>query len=364
MEFIKGMDISMFRELDNLGAKFYDNGKEGYILDILKYYDVNSIRLRLWVNPYDELGNSYGGGTNDLETTIELAKLIRDSNMSFVLDIHYSDFWTDPGKQIKPREWGFIEGNDLREKVYTYTFEVMDRLKRESLIPTMVQVGNEITNGMLWPEGKLNNYEELSNLLKAGIKAINDVLGNKDMPKIILHLDNGGNNPQFVSWFSEIQKYNVPYDIIGLSYYPYWHGSLQELEYNLNDISTRFNKEVLVVETSYGFTTDDCGNYGMIFTEELAKNTPYIPSKKGQAQFLQELLQVISEVKNNKGLGFFYWEPDWIPIKETTWATEAGRRYIGDNSSGGNAWANQALFDFNGNALPALETIRNFKINK
>ncbi|GKX68691.1 glycoside hydrolase family 53 protein [Inconstantimicrobium mannanitabidum] len=363
MNFIKGMDISIFKELDHLGGKFYNRGKEEPLLKILKYYDINSIRLRLWVNPYDEEGNPYGGGTNDLETTIELAKLIKESNMSFVLDIHYSDFWTDPGKQIKPREWASIFGEALIDKVYTYTFEVISRLKEEKLIPTMVQVGNEITNGMLWGDGKLPNYEMLSKLLKSGVKAIKDVLVNNE-PKIILHLDNGGNNLQFVNWFSEMDSYNVPYDIIGLSYYPVWHGTLQELDYNLNDISTRFNKEVLVVETSYGFTTNNFGNEGMIFTEELAKQTPYQPNKEGQAQFLHDLLEVISKVKNNKGIGFFYWEPAWIPVEGSTWATEAGRKYIGDNSLGGNAWANQALFDFEGNALPALETIKNFKASK
>ncbi len=357
MNFIKGMDISMLRELENLGAKYYDNGTRQDIFQILKNHDVNAVRLRLWHNPYNG-EKPYGGGTNDLLTTAMLADRARKYDMLFVLDIHYSDFWTDPLKQIKPKAWENLTDVRLEKEVYNYTYNILRKLKKQGLLPAMVQVGNELTNGFLWPEGRLPDYSAMIRLLKQGITAVKDV--DKDI-KVILHLDNGGNNDLYREWFDNIDTGSFEFDVIGLSYYPYWHGTLNELEFNMNDISKRYNKDVMVVETAYGFTTDSYNNEGMIFSKELADKVPFEPTKKGQSDFMTELLNRIKGVKNQRGIGFFYWEPAWIPVTGSTWATTEGRKYIKDNSGGGNTWANQALFDFNGNALPALKAIRDFK---
>ena len=359
MEFIKGMDISMTAELESLGVKFFDKGKEEDIFSILKKYNTDTIRLRLWHNPYDEEGNPYGGGTNDLETTLNLAKRIKNAGMKFLLDIHYSDFGVDPEKQFKPKAWRDIEGQDLCHEVYKYTCEVLKEFINKDICPEMIQVGNELTNGLLWPEGNLENPDEMIELIKSGIKAVKDTAGN-DI-KIILHLDNGGNNELYRRWFDIATERNVEYDFIGLSYYPYWHGLLNDLKNNLNDISERYNKDVIIVETSYSFTTEPYKDEYHIVTDELASITGYEPSKEGQSKFINDLLDVIKNVNNNRGKGFFYWEPSWVPVKGTTWATKAGMKYINNDSEEGNAWANQALFDYEGNALPALEIIRDFR---
>lgn len=359
MEFIKGVDISMLKEMEELGARYFDNGVEKDIIEILKDYGINAIRLRLWHNPYDEDSKPYGGGTNDFATTVELAERIIEKKIKFVLDIHYSDFWTDPKKQLKPKAWEDFSERELEDAVYKYTYKVVSTLKSKNLFPSSIQVGNELTNGFLWPQGKLpNNYKGMIQLLKSGIRAIKDIDENIE---IILHLDCGGDNKLYRDWFDVVIKEDISFDIIGLSYYPYWHGTLDELEFNMNDISKKYNKDVMVVETAYGFTTQNCGSSAMIFSEELADKVPFQASEKGQAKYMKELMKRIKNVNFGRGKGFFYWEPAWLPIKGSSWATEAGKRFIGDDSPGGNSWANQGLFDFKGNALLALKEIKNFK---
>ncbi|HIT90829.1 MAG TPA: glycosyl hydrolase 53 family protein [Candidatus Merdenecus merdavium] len=361
MSFIKGVDISILEELEALGVKYYDQGVNKDLFDILTYYDVNTIRLRLWHDPYDEQGHPYGGGTNDMEKTIHMAKRAKAKNLQFVLDLHYSDFWTDPGKQIKPKAWKNLSEVELENKVYQYTYETVKTFKEEGVQPEIIQIGNEITNGFLWPDGKTPNYDTMCSLLKQGIQAVKDI---DTKIKIILHLDFGGDNKLYRSWFDEVTKREVEFDIIGLSYYPFWHGTLEELSFNLNDISKRYNKEVLVVETAYGFTLESQEGCINIFSQELADQGGYDPTPQGQSDFLVDLYNCLRSVENQKGLGFVYWEPAWIPVKNSTWATKAGRDYIKDTAKGGNSWANQSLFDYQGNALPALKAIKEVMINR
>lgn len=358
MKFIKGMDISMMNEMENLGAKYYDKGVEKDLLTILKDYDVNAVRLRLWDNPYDDMGNPYGGGTNDLEVTKKLSRRVIDAGLDFLLDIHYSDFWTDPGKQLKPKAWRNLSGDELKKKVYTYTKHVLEELDKAGVKPSMVQVGNELSNGILWPDGKLPDYQMMCSLIQNGIRAVREF---DSSIRIILHLDFGGNNNLYRTWFDKAKEYGLDFDIIGLSYYPYWHGTLDDLRNNMNDISKRYDKDVMVVETAIGFTTDTCKECSMIFSDELSAKVKYEASEDGQAEYLSALMNLIKNIDNDRGLGFFYWEPAWIPVKGSTWETKSGRDYIGDNSEGGNTWANQSLFDFKGNALKALNTIKEFK---
>ncbi|NLP35718.1 MAG: glycosyl hydrolase [Clostridiales bacterium] len=358
MDFIKGMDISMLKELEDLGVAYYTAQRvKKDCLDILKEYDVNAIRLRIWNHPYDVEMNPYGGGTNDYNTTRDLAKRVVEKGMDFFLDFHYSDFWADPGKQIPPKSWVNMGWEELGEAVYQYTYETINNLKKENLMPNMVQIGNEITNGLLWPIGKLSNVENMAHLLNAGIQATKDV--SKEI-KIMLHLDDGGNNALYRRWFDSILPYELDFDVIGLSYYPFWHGTLEDLSYNLNDISKTYNKDVIVAETAYGFTTKEYGSEAAIFSDELAEKVPYEVSPEGQAHFMNDLMKVIKEVGGERGLGFFYWEPGWVPTPKSFWASEIGKEYIKDDCSGENAWANLALFDFEGVALPALEAIRKF----
>ena len=356
MSFIKGVDISIQHEIEQLGAKYYNQGKEGDAIQILKTFNINAIRLRLWCDPYDENHMPYGGGTNDLRTTILLARRAKLEKMQFLLDLHYSDFWADPETQIKPKAWQNLNGEALEDAVYNYTFETIKALNCMAVLPDMVQIGNEITNGFLWPNGKFDNIETMSKLLSAGIKAVKDF--SPDI-KTIIHLDRGGDNIMYRRWFDRISPWNIEFDIIGLSYYPFWHGTLEELINNMNDISSRYDKDVLVVETAFPFTTEHKSKT-MIFTPELAKTIKHSIDTKGECAFMRDLMEAVRSVKNNRGIGFFYWEPTWINIEKACWATEAGKKYLNNSSTSANAWANLALFDFNGNALPALKTIRDF----
>lgn len=352
---IKGMDVSMIMELESYGASYYLNGKKEDLFCLLETCGANMVRLRIWPDPYDEEGNPYGGGMNDLKTTIEIAKRVVENGMEIMLDFHYSDFWADPSKQVKPKAWKALSGKELETAVYLHTVNTLKALRNQKLIPAMVQVGNEITKGLLWPDGYVDQTERMAALLQAGIKGVREECPNA---KIVLHLDFGTDNQMYRQWFDRIEPYALDFDVIGMSYYPHWNGSLQLLSDNMNDISSRYGKEVLVAETSIGYTTDTLGCKGIVFSEEQEKATGYPATMEGQEAFLRELYHTVRNVQNNKGIGVFYWEPAWLAIPDCTWASESGRLYMNDQAEAGNAMANQALFDAAGNANSALLNLK------
>lgn len=371
MKYYKGMDISTIKEVESLGGKFYDRGVEKDVFEILRSYGTNAVRLRLWNDPYAEDGTPYGAGTNDLKTDIELAKRAKAHDMEVLLDFHYSDFWADPGKQQVPKAWRGMDADELTEAVYTFTRETLLAMKEADVLPELVQVGNELSNGTLWPLGKLaecGNYDNLARFIRAGIKAVRSV--DAAMP-IMLHLDNGGNNALYRDWFDHyLERGEDDFQIIGLSYYPFWHGTLDDLQSNMNDLAKRYGKDLVVAEVSMGFSMEDYGKYeklppekrkGYATKPELVAKVPFPMTKEGQADFMRALLAVIDQVPDGKGKGFFYWEPAWIPVPGSGWANEDALRFIGEQGPCGNEWANQALFDYEGNALPALEIIRDHK---
>lgn len=351
MYFIKGMDVSMIKELEDHGARYSIDGKEKDIFEILNECSVNMIRLRLWRDPYTKDGESYGGGTNDLETTIELAKRTKAHGMKLLLDIHYSDFWADPAKQVKPKAWSEISGEELEGTVYGYTMQVLKELKRNDIVPEMIQIGNEITKGFLWPDGHVDHVQNMARLLKSGIKAARAVCPDS---RIVLHLDFGTNNELYREWFNDLEPYNIDYDVIGMSYYPHWNGSMEKLLENMNDISSRYNKDVIVAETSIGYTLENLGCKGTVYGKNEEKATGYPATKEGQKNFLKDLIATVKGVKDGRGAGVFYWEPAWLPIPDCTWGSKVGCRYMHDEVEAGNAMANQALFDAGGNANDAL----------
>lgn len=352
---IKGVDVSMIMELESYGASYYLNGKKEDLFCLLKTCGANMVRLRIWPDPYDEEGNPYGGGMNDLKTTIEIAKRVVENGMKIMLDFHYSDFWADPSKQVKPKAWKALSGKELETAVYLHTVDTLKALRNQKLIPAMVQVGNEITKGLLWPDGYVDQTERMAALLQAGIKGVREECPNA---KIVLHLDFGTDNQMYRQWFDKIEPYALDFDVIGMSYYPHWNGSLQLLSDNMNDISSRYGKEVLVAETSIGYTTDTLGCKGIVFFEEQEEATGYPATVEGQEAFLRELYRTVRNVPNKKGIGVFYWEPAWLPIPDCTWASESGRLYMNDQAEAGNAMANQALFDASGNANSALLNLK------
>ena len=271
-----------------------------------------------------------------------------------MLDFHYSDWWADPGKQNKPKAWEHLNSAELQKAVYDYTAQAMQQLAKANALPDIVQIGNEVNGGMIWPDGKLypqgtekvGGFDGFTALLKQGIQAVRDNDPNKDDPakkiKVMIHLANGGDNKLYRTVFDALTARNVDYDVIGLSYYNYWHGPFEQFKSNLNDVSQRYNKDVIVAETAYAYSLDNADGMANLFGKVEQKLGEYKATVQGQATAIRDVMDAVAHVPNDRGLGVFYWEPDWIPAPGAGWKTDEG-----------NAWENQALFDFNGQALPS-----------
>ncbi|MEZ0537435.1 glycosyl hydrolase 53 family protein [Caldicellulosiruptoraceae bacterium PP1] len=360
-DFIRGMDVSMLSQIEKSGGKFYDNGEQKDCLQILKDHGVNWIRLRIWNDPKDENGIDVGGGNCDLQMAIDISKRAKALGMKVLIDFHYSDFWADPGKQTKPKAWVNLSYEQLKQAVYDFTANAISSLNANGATPDMVQIGNELNNGFLWPDGQISGnsaggYDKFAELLKQGIKAVKDNDPNLSDPnkriKIMIHLANGGTNSLYRTVFDNLTQRGVDFDVIGLSFYPFWHGTLKDLQVNINDISERYNKEIAIAETSYAWTLSDGDGFENSFGEDEENFGGYKATIQGQASAIRDIMEVVSKVPNNKGLGIFYWEGDWIPVNGAGWKTGEG-----------NSWDNQALFDFNGNALPSLDVFNKIYSN-
>jgi arabinogalactan endo-1,4-beta-galactosidase len=355
-DFIMGADVSMLKQIEDSGGKFYDNGVEKDCLTILKEHGVNWIRLRIWNDPTDAAGTLLGGGNNDLENTVMMAARAKAMGFKFLLDFHYSDWWADPGKQTMPKAWLGLTLEDLEKAVYEYTAKVMQTLVKADAMPDMVQIGNEVNGGMLWPLGKtwtegteeIGGYDGFAALLKSGIQAVRDADPQNDEPenraKIVIHLANGGDNKLYRTVFDALTERQVDYDVIGLSYYSYWHGSLDDLKSNMNDISERYQKDVIIAETAYAVTLNDKDGFANLFAGEREQNLGgYKATVLGQATAIRDIMEAVARVPNGRGLGIFYWEPDWIAVEGAGWKTGEG-----------DAWENQAMFSFKGEALASM----------
>ena len=366
-DFYRGMDVSAVLALENSGVKYYNfDGEEQDVFMTLAQAGVNYIRLRVWNDPYDENGNGYGGGNNDVATAITLGQRATQYGMKVCIDFHYSDFWADPKRQHAPKAWEGMSADEKADALYDFTKESLTQILDAGVDVGMVQVGNEINNGM---SGE-TDVPAVMELLSAGSRAVREIADSygKDI-RIVLHYTNIEDNEEVDTMAANLKEYGVDYDIFGLSYYPFWHGTLQMLEDNMNDIAVRYGKELIVAEVSMGHTMEDYKNYekltdserkGYATKPELAAKVEYPMTVQGQADFTKDFLKRVANVADNKGAGFFWWEPAWIPVPGSGWATPASLKYMNDPGPCGNEWANQALFDYEGNALPALEVIRDF----
>jgi|GEM_PF-248359 len=365
-DFIKGADISSLLEVEENGGVFYNEvGVPTDAITLLADHGVNWIRLRLWNNPYDvswikevtgfDVQGASGGGTNDLSRTIILAKRAKAAGLKILLDFHYSDFWTHPGQQFMPDAWVGLSKEDVEKALYEFTYNNLIEMNNQDVFPDMVQIGNEINSGLVAPQGNGLTSENAIALLKQGSKAVRDAaITAKNETKIMVHLANGGDNGAFTWAFDAFTQANLDYDIIGASYYPYWHGTLSALQFNLDTISKKYNKHVIVVETAYGFTTepgpDDLGN---IFNQDTAITAGFAGTVLGQATAMREIMNVVAEVPNELGQGIFYWEPTWLAVGETGWVSGAK-----------NAWENQAMFDYTGKVLDSMDVFWRVSENK
>ncbi len=283
--FAKGADVGWLPQMEATGYKFYDSdGKEKDCLQLLKDRGMNSIRLRVWVNPSDDKAS----GHCSKEETIAMALRAQKMGFRIMINFHYSDSWADPAKQFKPKAWENHTFPELLNDVYNHTFDVINSLKNAGVTTEWVQVGNEIPGGMMWPEGSTKNWKQLGQLLNKGYDAVKAVDQNI---KVIVHVDEGNNNKKFREFFDNATAQKVRYDIIGFSYYPYWikkdyTETIADLQFNLNDMAKRYGKEVMVVEV--GGEDNKIQN-----TKEL----------------LEATIKAVRNVPNNKGLGVFYWEP-------------------------------------------------------
>jgi arabinogalactan endo-1,4-beta-galactosidase len=335
-----GADISSLHKSEDMGGVYrYQDGTEADALQILKDNGLNYARLRVWVDTAD--------GYHDLTELLEMAVRLKDQGIKLLVDLHYSDNWADPGKQNKPSSWKDFDFEQLKQAVYDHTYEVCKSLVEQGTPPDMIQVGNEINAGMLWPDGDYNHFDNLADLLKEGYRAVKDC---SDTTLVMLHIAEGGDNDLARWWFDNITRRDVFFDVIGISYYPFWHGSLAELQSNLNDITTRYVKDVIVVETAYAFTDQEDDFLPNIANSTMA--TPGYPfTPEGQRAMLRDIMSIIRAVPGGRGIGIFYWDATWTAVSGNGWDST--------DPNSGNAWENQALFDYDAKALTAQEEYLN-----
>jgi arabinogalactan endo-1,4-beta-galactosidase len=291
-QYAVGADVSFLAQAEQQGIVFKDNGVAKPGLQILKDHGYNWIRLRLFHAP-TEL-------PNDLPYTIALAKKAKSMGFSFLLDYHYADTWADPGHQPTPKDWQNKTHKELVDTVFQYTRDTIAAFRDADVLPDMVQIGNEITAGVLWPDGRLpENWNNFAQLIYAGVNGVDAGRGNGRRPKIMIHIDRGA-DLKGTKWFlDKLNSYDIPYDVIGQSYYPWWHGSLNDLRANLEFMAREYHKDIIVVEAAYNWQP---GNY-------VGKPAPFPESPEGQREFLDEVNRVVMETPEGRGKGIFWWEP-------------------------------------------------------
>ena len=365
-DFALGMDVSSVLALEAAGVKYYDfDGSERDLFEILAENGVNYIRVRVWNDPFDKDGNGYGGGNCDINTAVEIGKRATAHGMKLLVDFHYSDFWADPAKQMLPKAW---KGKRTTQKVKLlgeYTLESLTLLKDAGVDVGMVQLGNESNNGLAGEK----SFPNMCKLMSAGAEAVRQVYPDA---LIAMHFANPENADNYYGYARKLAENGVDYDVFASSYYPYWHGTLDNLKTVLSTIANEYGKKVMVAETSYAYTIEDGDFSGNTIGEGGAYLKPYPFTLQGQVNNLVDVIQAMHDVG---GIGVFYWEGAWVPVPGGSWeansalweqygagwassyaaeydAQDAGKFY------GGCACENQALFDFSGKALESLKAFK------
>ena len=371
-DFYRGMDASAVLALENSGVKYYNfDGEKQDVFMTLAQAGVNYIRLRVWNDPYDENGNGYGGGNNDVATAIALGQRATKYGMKVCIDFHYSDFWADPKKQFVPKAW---EGMDIEEKsdaLYNFTLESLTQLLDAGVNVGMVQIGNEINNGMSGETDVAN----VRKLLTAGSKAVREAAANSGKEILVaVHYTNIDDMKKLDTLLTGLQVKEIDYDIVGLSFYPYWHGTIEDLKNAIIHIRDTYGKKVYVAENAYCYTAEDGdgSSNSVEGTDDLAEG--YSASVQGQANEVRDVCAAASEAGAE---GVFYWEGTWIPVGPADadnsdlwekygsgWASSYASGYDPKDAGqyyGGCSWDNQAMFDFTGHPLASLKVFKYLK---
>lgn len=364
---IRGVDISSILAVENAGVTFCNEyGRKQDIFRTLSEHGVNYIRVRVWNEPYDSRGNSYGGGNCDLYTAAEIGRRAAKYGMKLLVDIQYSDFWADPEKQTRPKYWIQHDHETLKGEIYKYTAWVLETISEAGGNIGMVQVGNE-TNCFFC--GETDMYK-ICDLFASGDQAIRDF----DRSVLIAHHFANPSTGSY-AWYAQVMdECNLDYDVFATSYYPYWHGTTENLTAVLKEIADTYNKYVMVAETAYPYTNEDGDTFGNAVSEDSDSAVfRYDISVEGQAQCLTDVFQAVANV-GEKGIGVFYWEPAWLGVNGISWeeqsslwkkygsgwATDYAAEYDASvTGAGGSSYDNQALFDFEGNSLKSLQVFRN-----
>ena len=360
-DFILGMDASQVPSLEASGVKYYDrDGAEQDVFRILAAHGVNYIRVRVWVDPFDAEGHGYGGGSCTADTALEIGKRAAKYGMKLLVDFHYSDFWADPGKQQVPKAWKDMDLETKADALESYTRESLQKLKDAGVRVGMVQVGNE-TNGAMCGE---KDWPSVVKLMAAGARAVRAVCPEA---KVAVHFANPESGA-YPAYAKALADNGLDYDVFGSSYYPYWHGTLENLTNVLKNVRESYGKDVMVLETSYAWTGEDSDFSGNTISEESAVDKPYPYSLQGQVNSLRNVCQA---VRDAGGIGVCYWEGAWISVGGASkaenqklweqygsgWASSYAAEYDPDDAGkwyGGCAVDNQAFFDAQGHVLESL----------
>ena len=362
-DFILGMDASSVLAEEASGVKYYNfDGEEQDVFKTLAQSGVNYIRVRVWNNPYDADGNGYGGGNCDIDTAVEIGKRATKYGMKLLVDFHYSDFWADPAKQMVPLAWKDMSIDEKVEALYEYTKECLQKLKKAKVDVGMVQIGNE-TTGSFCGE---STWYHMQKLFSAGSKAVREVFPDA---LVALHFTNPEKVTNYADYAQKLDSYSLDYDVFASSYYPYWHGTLENLSQVLTQVNETYGKKVMVVETSYAYTAEDTDFFGNTISDGsgITKNYPF--TVQGQATAVRDVIDTVANTPG--GIGVVYWEGTWITVGQNSWeensekwekygsgwASSYATAYDPDDAGqyyGGSAVDNQAMFDASGKPLESL----------
>ncbi len=363
---VLGIDISSYEETLSTGVKFLDHGEECDPIKELHDQGCSVARIRVWVDPYDKKGHPYYGGTSDEKHFFTHAKMMMKYGYSIMVDFHYSDYWSDPSKQTPPKSWAGLDVDGLEKAVYEYTKEFLEKCVKEGINVTYIQIGNEITNGMLYPTGALTewskggkqNYDTFIRYLKAASKACREV-----MPKagIIVHIERSAYYDWINEFFLRLQEAKLDYDIIGCSYYPFWHGNLEGFERSLAHLKS-FKPRVMIVETGYGFTDtpyflkpakpEEIEQARLEYIKMFSAPVEIPLTPEGQCDFLDRIFELAEKYELE---GVCYWEPLWCTGKEGYPQNPKAYKYTHEKyKPSKSVMANTCLFDYDWEKLPAF----------